>query len=493
MVVGDDCALANRGMGIAGRRGIAGTVFVHKIAGAAAEAGMSLAEVAAEARAAAAAVGSMGVALRSCTLPGQPREERIADGHMEVGLGIHGEPGAVVSPAQPVDGVVDTLLQYITSQEGGRKYLTLTSGDPVAVLVNNLGASTAMELSIAARRAVATLEGASYGVVVERCFTGPFMTALDMVGFSLSVLRLSDSMLARLDAPCSAPAWPGGGRINRARIVPAPALPCGVGGSLASLVPPAGALCLDAAQAAAVASAIRAAAEALIAGEKQLTAWDEVAGDGDCGTTLTAGATSVLADVSSYALTHPATTALGLASSVGRSMGGSSGALYSIFLNAVAGALMDSPPSVAAAAAAFASGCAAMTHYGGASRGNRTMLDALIPAAEAFDRVAVAGGTMAAALAAAADAAETGAEATRTMSAGAGRASYVPQETVASVPDPGAKGVAFWLRALAMSAGGGQTDDVFTPGQTDDDTTPPSVMAAVGQLRAAARGQTELS
>ena len=278
------------------------------------------------------------------------------------------------------------------------------------------------------------------------------MTALDMVGFSLSVLRLSDSMLARLDAPCSAPAWPGGGRINRARIVPAPALPSGVGGSLASLVPPAGALCLDAAQAAAVASAIRAAAEALIAGEKQLTAWDEVAGDGDCGTTLTAGATAVLADVSSYALTHPATTALGLALSVGRSMGGSSGALYSIFLNAVAGALMDSPPSVAAAAAAFASGCAAMMHYGGASRGNRTMLDALIPAAEAIDRVAVAGGTMAAALAAAADAAEAGAEATRTMSAGAGRASYVPQKTVAAVPDPGAKGVAFWLRALAMSA-----------------------------------------
>jgi dihydroxyacetone kinase len=113
------------------------------------------------------------------------------------------------------------------------------------------------------------------------------------------------------------------------------------------------------------------------------------------------------------------------------------------------------------------------------------MLDALIPAAEAIDRVALAGGTMAAALAAAADAAEAGAEATRTMSAGAGRASYVPQETVAAVPDPGAKGVAFWLRALAMSAGGGQKDD---------DKTPPSVTAAVAQLLAsAARGQAELS
>lgn len=84
VVVGDDCALPDRGLNIAGRRGVAGTVFVHKVAGAAAEAGASLSEVAAEARAAAAAVGTMGVALRTCTLPGQPRDERIADGQMEV-------------------------------------------------------------------------------------------------------------------------------------------------------------------------------------------------------------------------------------------------------------------------------------------------------------------------------------------------------------------------------------------------------------------------
>ena len=115
--MGDDCALADRGLNIAGRRGIAGTVMVHKIAGAAAEAGKSLKEVAAAASAAAAAVGSMGVALRSCTLPGQPRsEERIADGMMEVGLGIHGESGAMVAPLGKVDEIVASLLSYITSQ-----------------------------------------------------------------------------------------------------------------------------------------------------------------------------------------------------------------------------------------------------------------------------------------------------------------------------------------------------------------------------------------
>jgi len=453
VVVGDDCALADRGLGIAGRRGVAGTVFVHKIAGAAAEAGASLDQVASEARAAAAAVGSMGVALRSCTLPGQPREERIAEGHMEVGLGIHGEPGAIVSPLQPVDAVVDTLLGYITSQEAGRGYLSLKPTEPVALLVNNLGASTAMELAIATRRALASLEGPQYGAVVERCYCGPFMTALDMVGLSISVLRLSDAMLARLDAPCSAPAWPGGGAVNRARVAPAPMLPSGAGGGLEDLAVPVGSACLDAAQASAVGTAIRAAAEALLAAEPQLTAWDEAAGDGDCGTTLSAGAQAILQDVGSYSLSHPATTALGLACSIGRSMGGSSGALYSIFLNAVATSLGAQTPSAAAAAAALAAGCAAMSHYGGAGRGHRTMLDALFPAADAMERAVSAGGTLAVALAAAAKAAEAGANSTLTMTAGAGRASYVRQDALAQVPDPGAMAVAFWLRAVATSLG----------------------------------------
>ena len=141
VVVGDDCALADRGLGIAGRRGVAGTCLVHKIAGAAAEAGASLSEVADAARAAAAAVGSMGVALRTARSPAS-REERIADGMMEVGLGIHGEAGASTVPLQPIDSIIETLLSYITSQDAGRGYLTLAKGDKVALLVNNLGAST---------------------------------------------------------------------------------------------------------------------------------------------------------------------------------------------------------------------------------------------------------------------------------------------------------------------------------------------------------------
>ena len=115
----------------------------------------------------------MGVALRTCTLPGQPREtERIAPGKMEVGLGIHGEAGAMVADLAKVDDIVDTCLAYITKQEEGWRYLRVEKGDKVALLINNLGGSTAMELSIAARRAIATLEGPTYGAVVERVWVG---------------------------------------------------------------------------------------------------------------------------------------------------------------------------------------------------------------------------------------------------------------------------------------------------------------------------------
>ncbi|KAA3483967.1 Dak kinase [Gossypium australe] len=114
VIVGDDCALPPL-LGIAGRRGLAGTIFVNKIAGAAAAAGLSLADVAAEAKRASQMVGTMGVALSVCTLPGQVTSDRLGPGKMELGLGIHGEPGAAVADLQPVDVVVSHILKQILS------------------------------------------------------------------------------------------------------------------------------------------------------------------------------------------------------------------------------------------------------------------------------------------------------------------------------------------------------------------------------------------
>jgi len=464
LVIGDDCALPNRTGGLAGRRGIAGTVLVHKVAGAAAEAGMSLAQVTAEATTAAAEVGSMGVALTSCSLPGKPADDRIAPGSMEVGLGIHGEPGAAVAPLATADAVVDELLGTITSRAEGRGYLPIAPGDSVALLVNNLGGCTALELALATRRAVATLEGGSYGVTVARCYVGPFMTALDMVGLSLSLLKLDDGRTARLDAPTSCAAFPRSGALSRAPRVPPPPLPAS-NAAAAAVGAPAGAPSLSAEQQAATAAALQRAAEAIVAAEPQLTDWDTKAGDGDCGDTLKAGALAMLEDLPGYPLGHPQALLQAVARSLARSMGGSSGALYAIFLNAAAVTMTMAPPpsspdgapppppTPAEVAAALAAGSAALSRYGGAGAGDRTMLDALLPAASAMKEAAAAGGAMPAALEAAASAGEAGAEATMAMAAEAGRASYVTADVLQGVPDPGAKAVAYWLRALAASAG----------------------------------------
>ena len=281
------------------------------------------------------------------------------------------------------------MLSYITSQDAGRGYLTLAKGDKVALLVNNLGASTGMELSVATRKAILTLEGPAYGVSVERVFVGPFMTALDMVGLSVSVLKLSGD---GGEPPRRA--------VHRARVAgrrrrrPQPhrrqadaALrrrrrlgrrrPAARGRRAARR---------DAERRRR--EAIKAAANALIAkGAAHRVGRDR--GGWRLRHDLADGGTALLADVGAYPLSHPASTALALACSLGKSMGGSSGALYSIFLNAVAvhlGAANVNTP--AAMAAAFSAGCAAMSEYGGASKGHRTMLDALLPAAEAMEAAA---------------------------------------------------------------------------------------------------------
>ncbi|CAH2036110.1 unnamed protein product [Thlaspi arvense] len=206
VIVGDDCALPPP-RGIAGRRGLAGTILVHKVAGAAAAAGLSLAEVAAEAKRASEMVGTMGVALSVCSLPGQDASDRLGPEKMELGLGVHGEPGAAVVDIQPVDVVVSHVLQQILIPE--TNYVPITRGNSVVLMVNGLGGTPLMELMIAAGKAVAKLQ-LEYGLAVDRVYTGSFMTSLDMAGFSISIMKADQSILERLDAPTKAPGWPVG-------------------------------------------------------------------------------------------------------------------------------------------------------------------------------------------------------------------------------------------------------------------------------------------
>jgi dihydroxyacetone kinase len=180
------------------RRGVAGLFFAYKCAGAVAEAGGSLEEVAEAARHVLAGTRSMGVGLSPTILPaaGKPTFE-LDDGEMEIGIGIHGEPGVRRGPLETADEVADDLLAAIATDLG------LGGGDKVAVLVNGLGATPLEELYIVYRRVHAGL--AERGVEVVRRYIGEYATSLEMAGASLTVARVDDRVAAWLDAPARSP------------------------------------------------------------------------------------------------------------------------------------------------------------------------------------------------------------------------------------------------------------------------------------------------
>ena len=200
VVVDDDVALAERPQAM-GARGLAGTVLIHKLVGAAAAEGKSLPELAAIGRTAVEALATMGVSFSAGTSPavGKPSFE-LADHEMELGLGIHGEPGVQRMNLKPADHLTEILLNEIL------RHGKLGEKKRVAVMVNNLGATTEMEIAIIARRTISFL--AEKGYTVERIYAGTFLSSLDMAGVSISVLGLEDERLRWLDADTSAPAWP---------------------------------------------------------------------------------------------------------------------------------------------------------------------------------------------------------------------------------------------------------------------------------------------
>lgn len=448
VIVGDDCALPPP-RGIAGRRGLAGTILVHKIAGAAAAAGHSLAEVAAEARRASEMIGTMGVALSVCTLPGHVTSDRLGPGKMELGLGIHGEPGAAVVDLQPADVVVAHVLKQILSPETG--YVPITRGNNVVLMINGLGATPLMELMIAAGKAVPRLQ-VEHGLAVDRVYTGSFMTSLDMAGLSITVMKVDEATLQLLDAPTKAPAWPVGVDGDRppAKIpVPVPQSPSS-GSNKSSTRPE-----QLSEQGRMLEVAIEAAASEMINLRDTLNEWDGKVGDGDCGSTMSRGASAILEDLKKYyPLNDVVETIKEIGSSVSRVMGGTSGIIYDILLKAAYAELKATNHSEITSkewASALQAAIAAVSRYGGASEGYRTLLDALIPASKILQERLDAGDDPIDAFVLSSEAAVAGAECTIHMRAQAGRSSYVSIDILASVPDPGAMAAASWYRAAALA------------------------------------------
>ncbi|WEA62399.1 dihydroxyacetone kinase subunit DhaK [Rhizobium sp. BJ04] len=414
VIVADDIAIP----GINQPRGLAGTLFVHKISGYHAERGEDLKTVAAHAAAAAGDIVSLGMSLSTCSVPGQAHEDRLGADEGELGLGIHGEPGVERIALQPVADIVATMVARLTP--------ALREGASHALLINNLGAVPPLEMTVIANAVLSSPLGRRVRLII-----GPaaMMTALNMNGFSLSLIRLDAAREAALTAAVEPHAWMPAVERHEIQIIAAPRTSAALNGANGT-----------AGENERNRRLITALCEHLISQESELNRLDGRVGDGDTGSTVATGARSVLARLDTLPLDRPAATFASLGDILGTSMGGSSGVLLSIFFTAAAKAMADK----ADISAALLAGLARMTFYGGAAVGDRTMVDALSPALHAL-----ASGDVAAA----ARAAAAGAESTRTMTkARAGRASYVGERDLAGVADPGAVAVAGAFGVVASFA-----------------------------------------
>jgi triose/dihydroxyacetone kinase / FAD-AMP lyase (cyclizing) len=433
VIVADDVATASMQEN-AGRRGIAGTVLVHKIAGAAAADGETLVEVRRIAAEAAESIATMGLSLAPGIVPAIGKPNFIlGEKEIELGLGIHGEPGIKRMPLDHSDALVDLLVNAIWSVQQPKP------GDRAVLLINNLGATTVMELAVVARHALSVLQ--DRGIVIERSYAGTFMSSLETAGVSLSLMPVDDLRLRYLDAGTLSPAWP---RAQPER----PAAP----GVMPAARPAINRASHPASQThagQALQRAIHAACRALIAAEPELTRLDQAVGDGDLGQSLLRGAQAVGSLLHSCNFDDAAGTLKAVGGALQHSMGGSSGPLYGVLLLRTANALQALPADHPRTwAFALKEGIDAISELGGAKVGDRTMLDALVPFEREFSREVANDEPWAAALRRAASAAEDGAKATARMLPRRGRSSYLGERSL-GYADPGAEAVALWSRAVA--------------------------------------------
>ncbi len=403
VVVDDDIALPE----LPQRRGVAGTLFVHKITGAMAEAGEGLEAVTEAAKAVIGKIASIGMSLDTCTVPGSPKEDRIAAGKAELGLGIHGEPGVEQVDFSTALQAMDTVV--------GKLQPHLKTGTSV-VLVNNLGSTTLLEMSLLTR-ALSEARIASHIIG-----PAPMMTSLDMHGFSISVMETTPSELVALEAPVAMPAWPGLNEISPCRVT---ALPDGL--TPIEPIP---------SKNEKVRKTIDRISDLLISAEADLNALDAKSGDGDTGSTLATAARALKSGLDKMPLADLTQLFPALGNELSQTMGGSSGVILAIYFNAAGDACANGAPVTKA----LVEGLTRVSEVGGAGAGDRTMIDALEPALAALpDGVA-----------AAAEAARKGADSTAAIHrAKAGRAAYVPEENLKGHNDPGAEAVALLFEGLA--------------------------------------------
>ncbi|KAK9321380.1 Dak1 domain-containing protein [Lipomyces orientalis] len=472
VIVGDDVAVGRTKGGLVGRRGLAGTVLVHKVAGAEAALGSPLKKVAASAQAIVDNLVTVGASLDHCSVPGRESEPAYLDANeLEVGMGIHNEPGiAHVSPLPSADGLVESLLSYLLSEsDTERSYVKFEKSDDVVLLLNNLGGTSMLEVTAISHLVLAQLRF-KYGILPVRVYVGTFMTSLNAPGFSITLLNASKAggyrILELLDAETDAPGW-------NAHFTPSAWTSKG------------DQIITDVTQKKAsspsklksskklFAAILAKGAYSVLEKVPEITRYDTVAGDGDCGETLASGANAILSALKSdnsdvLNLGDGVKALTDIAEIIENSMGGTSGGIYSIYISALAQGLrtlceesaeesvvLDLPILAKASKLALNT----LYKYTKARIGDRTLIDALAPFVGALESGA--------SIIDATDKAAEGAHTTRKLQPRFGRASYIGQDELAQfdaeggLPDPGAVGVAALLEgfAEAYSAAGENRED----------------------------------
>lgn len=406
VIVDDDIALPD----LPQARGLAGTLFVHKIAGAAAEAGADLDIVTEIAKRIIAGTRSIGMSLDTCTVPGSPKEVRIPAGKAELGLGIHGEPGVEQVDFSGAKDAIDRVAEKLVASMGP---------GPHVVLLNNLGGTSALEMAVLTNELT---RSALAGRISHIVGPATMMTSLDMRGFSISVLPETVADIAALAASVRVSAWPGINPVSVPVVLP---MPKGIAPEVAPASENARARML-----------LATVCATLLTSTADLNALDAKSGDGDTGSTLAGAANALIEGMDKLPLNDTSALLRAIGQTLSQTMGGSSGVLLAIFL-AAAG---DAAANGASLFDALRAGLARMQQIGGARLGDRTMVDALSPALE----------TLELGLAAASEKAREGADLTATMlRARSGRASYVSAGQLSGHVDPGAEAVARIFAALA--------------------------------------------
>lgn len=406
VIVDDDIALPD----IPQARGVAGTLFVHKIAGALAETGENLAAVTKAAVSVINRVASIGMSLDTCTIPGSPKDSRIEAGKAELGLGIHGESGIEVIDFTTARDAMTVVVARLGSH---------VAAGPKVALLNNLGGATPLEMAVLAEELMLSEIGPDIQFMVG---PAPLMTSLDMRGFSVSLLPVTTAEEPLLKAPVDPQAWP---LCLDTSPVEIRAIPDG----LTPIKP-------MPSQNARTAVFVEQCCDAFIEAEADLNALDAQSGDGDTGSTLAGASRALKGAIARLPLADLTQLYRAIGLELSQTMGGSSGVLLAIFFSAVGDAASSGKTMIES----LKTGLCRVQEVGGAKVGDRTMIDALAPALEALPE-----GFKAAALAA-----RKGADHTAQITkAKAGRSSYISADRLSGYNDPGAEAVARLFERLA--------------------------------------------